>query len=139
MSSMGAYTLPYVKQIASGNWLYGSGSSNWGSVTTERGGMGLEVGGGTYVYVWLIHVDVWQKPAQYCKAIILQLKKRDSLSPTAASGRGPAHQRVQDSALPTAPESPGSGPTLRGYQTHLADSRRKKTTVSKPVDLASSQ
>ena len=29
---------------------------------------------GTYVYLWLIHVDVWQKPKQYCKAIILQLK-----------------------------------------------------------------
>ena len=29
---------------------------------------------GTYVYLWLIHVDVWQKPTQYCKAIIIQLK-----------------------------------------------------------------
>ena len=29
---------------------------------------------GTCVYLWLIHVDVWQKPTQYCKAIILQLK-----------------------------------------------------------------
>ena len=29
---------------------------------------------GTYVYLWLIHVDIWQKPAQYCKAIIFQLK-----------------------------------------------------------------
>ena len=29
---------------------------------------------GTYVYLWLIHVDVWQKPIQYCKAIVLQLK-----------------------------------------------------------------
>ena len=29
---------------------------------------------GTYVYLWLIHVDVWQKPTQYCKAIIFQLK-----------------------------------------------------------------
>ena len=28
----------------------------------------------TYVRLWLIHVDVWQKPTQYCKAIILQLK-----------------------------------------------------------------
>ena len=28
----------------------------------------------TYVYLWLTHVDVWQKPTQYCKAIILQLK-----------------------------------------------------------------
>ena len=29
---------------------------------------------GTYVYLWLTRVDVWQKPTQYCKAIILQLK-----------------------------------------------------------------
>ena len=29
---------------------------------------------GTYVYLWLIHVDVWQKSNQYCKATILQLK-----------------------------------------------------------------
>ena len=28
----------------------------------------------TYVYLWLIYVDVWQKAAQYCKAIILQLQ-----------------------------------------------------------------
>ena len=38
-----------------------------------------EVGGkfkreGTYAHLWLLHVDVWQKPTQYCKAIILQLK-----------------------------------------------------------------
>ena len=30
-----------------------------------------------YVYLWLIHVDVWQKPTQFCKAIILQLKKKE--------------------------------------------------------------
>jgi len=29
---------------------------------------------GTYVYLWLIHVDEWQKPTLHCKAIILQLK-----------------------------------------------------------------
>ena len=29
--------------------------------------------GGTHVYLWLIHVDVWQKPSQYFKLIILQL------------------------------------------------------------------
>ena len=29
---------------------------------------------GTYVCLWLIHVDVWQKPTQFCKAIILKLK-----------------------------------------------------------------
>ena len=29
---------------------------------------------GTYVYPWLIHVNVWQTPPQYCKVISLQLK-----------------------------------------------------------------
>ena len=28
----------------------------------------------TYVHLWLIHVDIWQKTTQYCKAINLQLK-----------------------------------------------------------------
>ena len=42
--------------------------------------MGKEVRGrlkkeGTYVSLWLIHVDVWQIPTWYCRAIILQLKK----------------------------------------------------------------
>ena len=41
---------------------------------------GMEVGkeaqeGGIYVYLELTHIVVWQKPAQHCKAIILQLKK----------------------------------------------------------------
>ena len=31
---------------------------------------------GTYVYLWLIHADVWQKPTQYFKAIILQWEKK---------------------------------------------------------------
>ena len=29
---------------------------------------------GTNVYLWLINVDVWEKPTQHCKAIILQIK-----------------------------------------------------------------
>ena len=36
---------------------------------------GWEVqGGGVYVYLWLSHANVWKKPTQYCKGIILQLK-----------------------------------------------------------------
>ena len=31
---------------------------------------------GTYIHLWPIHVDIWQKPTQYYKAIILQLKKK---------------------------------------------------------------
>ena len=34
---------------------------------------------GTYVYLWLIHVDIWQKTTKFCKAIILQLKNFKNL------------------------------------------------------------
>ena len=32
-------------------------------------------GWGTHVNPWLIHVNVWQKPLQYCKVISLQIIK----------------------------------------------------------------
>ena len=32
-------------------------------------------GWGTHVNPWLIHVNVWQKPLQYCEVISLQLTK----------------------------------------------------------------
>ena len=31
-------------------------------------------GWGPHVHPWLIHVNIWQKPLQYCKVISLQLK-----------------------------------------------------------------
>ena len=40
----------------------------------EGSGRG-ESGWGTHVDPWLIHVNVWQKPLQYCKVISLQLVK----------------------------------------------------------------
>jgi len=45
-----------------------------------EGGMGREMGQrfgreGTWVYLWLILIDVRQKTTKFCKAIILQLKK----------------------------------------------------------------
>ena len=39
----------------------------------EGSGRGVQ-DGGTHMYPWLIHVDAWQKPSQYCRVIILQLK-----------------------------------------------------------------
>ena len=39
----------------------------------EAGRRGVQ-NGGTHVHPWLIHVNVWQKSAQYCKVISLQLK-----------------------------------------------------------------
>ena len=62
-NSMEICTLPYVKQIASGNLLCDdTGSSSQCSVTTYRGGMGREVSGemrreGTYLY--LIPGSMW--------------------------------------------------------------------------------
>ena len=56
------------------------GAQGWCTGMTQRDGMGREVGGGsgwgTHVHPWLIHVNVWQKPVQYCKVISLQLKKK---------------------------------------------------------------
>ena len=42
----------------------------WGGEGGGRGGVGTV----TYVYLWLVHVNVWQKPPQYCKVISLQLR-----------------------------------------------------------------
>ena len=39
----------------------------------EGGGIGVK-DWGTHVHPWLIHVNVWQKPPQYCKVISLQLQ-----------------------------------------------------------------
>ena len=59
--------------------LYVTGNSTRNSVKIYRGGMMWEVGGRfrrkeAYVYLWLIHVHVWQEPTQHSKATILQLE-----------------------------------------------------------------
>ena len=43
----------------------------WDGVGDGREGFKVE---GIYVNLWLIHVYVWQKQPQHCKAIILQIK-----------------------------------------------------------------
>ena len=55
--------------------------------------MGREVGGGgsgwgTHVNPWLIHVNVWQKPLQYCKVSSLQLinEKKSTDEPICREG-----------------------------------------------------
>ena len=55
------------------------GAQTWCSVTT-REGWDVVQEGGAYVYLWLTHVDAWQKPIQYCEVIILQLKINKSNS-----------------------------------------------------------
>ena len=53
-----------------------SGPVHWGDTEgwDEEGGGRGGSGWGTHVHPWLIHVNVWQNPLQYCKVISLQLK-----------------------------------------------------------------
>ena len=51
-------------------------------------------GWGTHVTPWLIHVNVWQNPLQYCKVISLQLIKK----------------KKADQALAVTPWTGGCGP-----------------------------
>ena len=59
-------------------WCMRQGAQGRCTGMTQRDGMGREVEGssgwGTQVNPWLIHVNIWQKPLQYCKVISLQLK-----------------------------------------------------------------
>ena len=79
-SSMDSYTSPYIKQWEPAVWCRELKSSAlWQSREAGCGRRWEEVRGRfkrerTCRYLWLIHIDVWQLPTQYCKAIILQLK-----------------------------------------------------------------
>ena len=46
-----------------------------GEGQNEEGDEGSVSGGRRRMDLWLIHVNIWQKPTQYCKTIILHLKK----------------------------------------------------------------
>ena len=78
--SINVYTLPCVKEIASGKLLQTTGNSARCPVTTWRGGREVQGGGDIYIHTCMllfayIAVVVQQKLTQRCKAIILQLKK----------------------------------------------------------------
>ena len=51
--------------------MWGEGLVHWDYPEGWDGGSGW----GTHVNPWLIHVNLWQKPLQYCKVISLQLIK----------------------------------------------------------------
>ena len=78
-NSIEACILSSVKQITSLGLMHETSAQGWYTGMIHRDGMGREVGGGsrwgTHVSPWLIHVNVCQKPLQYCKVISLQLIK----------------------------------------------------------------
>ena len=59
--------------------MHETSAQGWCTGMTQRDGMGREVGGGFKMgntgKSMVIHVNVWQKPLQYCKVISLQLIK----------------------------------------------------------------
>ena len=65
--------------MTSASWMHEAGHSKlvlWDKpegCAGEGGGRGVQ-DAGTHVHPWLIHVDVWQKPPQYCKVLSLQSK-----------------------------------------------------------------
>ena len=67
-----------MKQIASPGSMHETGCSGLAHWDDPEGWNGMETEGGsgwgTHVHPRLIHVNVWQKPLQYCKVISLQLK-----------------------------------------------------------------
>ena len=79
-NSIETYILPFVKghQSRSNAWnrMLRAGALGWpwgmGWGRRWEGGSGW----GTRVNLWLMYVNVWQKPLQYCKVISLQLKKK---------------------------------------------------------------
>ena len=78
-NSMETSILSRVKQITSPGWMHETSAPTWCPGKTQRNQVEKEGGGGsgwgTHVNPWLIQVNVWQKPLQYCKVISLQLIK----------------------------------------------------------------
>ena len=71
--------LTRVKKITNPGWMHETSAQGWCTGKTQRDGMEREAGGrigmGKHVNPWLIHVNVWQKPLQYCNVISFQLIK----------------------------------------------------------------
>ena len=62
-------------QVGCMRQVLGAGALGWPRGVGWGGRWEGGSGWGTHVNPWLIHVNVWQKPLQYCKVISLQLIK----------------------------------------------------------------
>ena len=74
---------------------------------------------GTYVHLWLIHVDVRQKTA-FCKAVILQLKKKEKKNKEATlQCRGPGFNPWSRNEDPSCHGTTGPTSHSRASTQHL--------------------
>ena len=77
--SVETYTWPCAKETATGTCCWHGGAPPHAPWQLRgvggAGDRGMCEREGTCVRLWLILVDVWQKPARYCEAILFQLKK----------------------------------------------------------------
>ena len=84
--------LSRVKEITSLGWMHETSAQGWCTGKTQRDGWGGRweggSGWGTHVNPWLIHVNVWQNPLQYCQVISLQLIKINRKKESAVQHRG---------------------------------------------------
>ena len=67
-------TLPYIRLDSQCEFAAWHRELKSGALWQPRAVGGRFKREGTYAYLWLIHVDIWQKAMQYYKAIIPQLK-----------------------------------------------------------------
>ena len=67
---------PTEENLAPSLNVYLTNSMQWSiNLKNSRGGDGKEDGREVQeeeVYLWLIHVDIWQKTTKFCKAIVLR-------------------------------------------------------------------
>lgn len=77
-TSPGLYSAVMLSVTASLTTLFKTPEGHEKPGSTQRDRVGREAGGGVkmegHVHPWVIHVDGWQTPPQYCKETILQLK-----------------------------------------------------------------
>ena len=92
------FDLHFSDKITSPGWMHETSARGaWCTGKTQSNRMEREVGGGDWgihVNPWLIDVNVWQKPLQYCKVISLQLIKINGKKKKGEKSRH--HQLVQD-------------------------------------------
>ena len=62
-------------QVGCMRQVLGAGALGWPRGMGWGGRWEGSSGWGMHLHLWLIHVNVWQKPLQYCKVISLQLIK----------------------------------------------------------------